>query len=333
MGKFIEEITQKARTLGKTIILPESEDTRTIVAATKIMDQGIAKVVLIGNPSHVAATAAKAGVSVAGATVIDPDNFDRFDEFRDRLVELRKAKGMTPEMAESMLRSHIPFGIMCLKMGIGDGLVAGACHSTADTMRPGLQIIKTAPTAKMVSAFFIMSVQNCNMGAEGTFLFADAGLNENPDAEKLSEIAVSSAASFEALVGVKANVAMLSYSTYGSAHSELTEKVVEATRLAKEKAPGINLDGELQADAAIVPGVGEFKAPGSSVAGKANVLIFPDLNSGNISYKLVQRLAKAEAYGPIMQGFAKPVNDLSRGCSADDIVGVAAITAVQASMQ
>ncbi|MBR2902274.1 MAG: phosphate acetyltransferase [Clostridia bacterium] len=332
MGKFIDEITVKARSLGRTIILPESEDIRTIEATAKILEQGIAKVVLIGNVDEISALASKAGVDVSGATVIDPDNYPRFEEFRDKLVELRKAKGMTEEKATEMLKQHIPFGIMCLKMGIGDGLVAGACHSTADTMRPGLQIIKTAPDAKMVSSFFVMSVPNCDMGENGTFLFADPGLNENPDAEKLAEIAVSSAKSFEALIGATANVAMLSYSTYGSAHSELTEKVVEATRLAKEKAPDINLDGELQADAAIVPSVGEFKAPGSSVAGKANVLIFPDLNAGNISYKLVQRLAKAEAYGPIMQGFAKPVNDLSRGCSVDDIVGVVAVTAVQSTI-
>jgi phosphate acetyltransferase len=209
-------------------------------------------------------------------------------------------------------------------------MVSGACHSTADTLRPSLQILKTAPGTKLVSGLFMMVVPNCEYGSDGVFLFADSGLVENPNAEELSEIAISSAKTFKQLVGREPVIAMLSYSTYGSAKSILTEKVIEATRLAKEKAPELVLDGEMQLDAAIVPSVGASKAKGSPVAGKANVLVFPDLNAGNIGYKLVQRLAKAEAYGPITQGIAKPVNDLSRGCSADDIVGVAAITAVQA---
>jgi len=219
---------------------------------------------------------------------------------------------------------------MMVKKGEADGMVAGAINSTANTLRPALQILKTAPNTKLVSSFFIMVVPDCEFGSNGTFLFSDCGLVENPSADDLSEIAIASAKSFENLVGVEPKVAMLSYSSYGSAKSDLTEKVVEATRLAKEKAPGLMLDGELQADAALVPSVGASKAKGSPVAGQANVLIFPDLNSGNISYKLVQRLAKAEAYGPILQGIAKPVNDLSRGCSAEDIVGVITITAVQA---
>ena len=219
---------------------------------------------------------------------------------------------------------------MLVKMGVADGMVAGAIPSPSDTLRPSLQILKAAPGTKLVSGLFMMVVPDCEYGADGTFLFADSGLVENPDADQLSEIAISSAKTFRQLAGKDPVIAMLSYSTYGSASSILTEKVVEATRIAKEKAPELVLDGELQADAALVPAVGASKAKGSPVAGKANVLIFPDLNCGNIAYKLVQRLAKAEAYGPITQGIAKPVNDLSRGCSADDIVGVAAITAVQA---
>lgn len=217
-----------------------------------------------------------------------------------------------------------------VKKGEADGMVAGAVNSTANTLRPALQILKTAPGTKLVSSFFVMVVPNCEYGHNGTFVYADCGLVENPDADQLSEIAISASKSFEMLVGAKPQVAMLSYSSYGSAKSELTEKVIKATQLAKEKAPHLAIDGELQVDAAIVPEVAKSKAKGSSVAGKANVLIFPDLDAGNIAYKLTQRLAKAEAYGPITQGLARPVNELSRGCSAEDIVGVAAITAVQA---
>jgi phosphate acetyltransferase len=243
---------------------------------------------------------------------------------------MRKAKGMTLEKARETMLDPLFFGVMMVKQNLADGMVAGAINSTSNTLRPALQILKTAPGTKLVSAFFMMIVPECDFGANGTFLFADSGLMEDPNADQLSEIAISSAKSFRQLTGIEPNVAMLSYSSYGSAKSHLTEKVIEATRLAKEKAPELNLDGELQLDAAIVPEVGQSKAPDSSVAGKANVLVFPDLNAGNIGYKLVQRLAKAEAYGPVTQGIARPVNDLSRGCSADDIVGVAAITAVQA---
>ena len=220
--------------------------------------------------------------------------------------------------------------MIMVKIGEADGLISGAIHSSSDTLRPALQILKTAPNTKLVSAFFVMVVPNCEYGENGTFVFGDSGLNENPDSDKLSEIAISSANSFELLTGKTAKVAMLSYSTIGSAHSELTEKVVEATKIVKEKLPNLLVDGELQLDAAIIPEIAKSKAPESKVAGKANVLIFPDLNAGNIGYKLVQRLAKAEAYGPLCQGISKPVNDLSRGCSAKDIEGVIAITCVQA---
>ena len=247
--------------------------------------------------------------------------------------ELRKAKGMTIEKAKEILKDETYYGMMMVKEGLADGLVSGACHSTSNTLRPALQILKTAPGTKLVSAFFVMVVPDCEYGENGTFIFSDSGLNEYPDADSLAEIAISSSKSFKQLVGAEPKVAMLSYSTYGSAKSPLTEKVIEATKLLKEKEPDLICDGELQLDAAIVPEIAESKAPGSPVAGKANTLIFPDLDAGNIGYKLVQRLAKAEAYGPLCQGIAKPVNDLSRGCSSDDIVGVIAITAVQAQDQ
>ena len=237
---------------------------------------------------------------------------------------------MTIEQAQELVLDPVYYGMVMVKNEDADGLVSGAAHSTSDTLRPALQILKTAPGTKLVSAFFVMCVPNCEYGENGTFVFGDSGLNQNPTADELSEIAISSAKSFEQLVKKQAKVAMLSYSTYGSAKSELTEKVIEATKLVKEKNTDLLVDGELQLDAAIVPEIGKSKAPGSNVAGEANTLIFPDLNAGNIGYKLVERLAKAEAYGPLCQGIAKPVNDLSRVCSADDIVGVVAITAVQA---
>ena len=240
---------------------------------------------------------------------------------------------MTEEQArELLLHNYLYYGVMMVKMGDADGMVSGACHSTADTLRPCLQILKTKPGTKLVSAFFLMVVPDCDMGANGTFIFGDSGLEQNPDPEKLANIAISSAESFRVLTGKEPIVAMLSHSTKGSAKHADVDKVLEATRLAKEMAPELKLDGELQLDAAIVPSVGESKAPGSPVAGHANVLIFPDLDAGNIGYKLVQRLAKAEAYGPLTQGIAAPVNDLSRGCSAEDIEGVVAITAVQAQV-
>ena len=237
---------------------------------------------------------------------------------------------MTFEQAEELVNDEVYYGMMMVKLGEADGLVSGAIHSTSDTLRPALQILKTAPGTKLVSAFFLMVVPNCEFGENGVFVFGDCGLNENPTAEQLAEIAHSSSESFEKLVGKESKVAMLSYSTKGSAKSELTEKVIEATRLVKEQYPEIKVDGEMQLDAAIVPSIGTSKAPGSDIAGYANTLIFPDLNAGNIGYKLTQRLAKAEAYGPLCQGISRPVNDLSRGCSAEDVAGVVAITAVQA---
>ncbi len=326
---FLEQIVSRAKSDIKTIVLPESTDIRTIKAAAMIQKQGIANIILIGNKDEIKKLAGD--LDISKAQIVDPADFDKFDEYVNTLYELRKAKGMTIEQARKLLSENVLyFGIMMVKMGAADGMVAGAINSTGNTLRPALQILKTAPGAKLVSAFFIMVVPNCEYGENGVFVYGDSGLVENPNAEELSEIAIASSKSFKSLVQAEPVVAMLSYSTYGSAKSELTEKVVEATKLAKEKAPELQLDGELQADAAIVASVGQSKAPGSSVAGKANVLIFPDLNCGNISYKLTQRLAKADAYGPIIQGLARPVNDLSRGCSAEDIVGVVAITCVQA---
>ena len=329
---FIESIKQRAKQDIKTIILPEAEDKRVLEAASKVTTQGFAKVILIGNKEQVEKDSKNNNIDLTGVEIIDIKTSTKKQEYAQKLFELRQAKGMTEEEASKLIEEPIYFGMMMLKFGEADGLVSGAAHSTSDTLRPALQILKTAPNTKLVSAFFVMCVPNCEYGEHGTFIYGDSGLNQNPNADELSEIAISSAKSFKSLVGAEPKVAMLSYSTYGSAKSELTEKVIEATKLVKEKEPNLLVDGELQVDAAIIPEVSKSKAPGSPLEGNANVLIFPDLNAGNIGYKLTQRLAKAEAYGPLCQGIAKPVNDLSRGCSSDDIVGVVAITAVQAQI-
>ena len=326
---FIDTIMQRAKQDKKTIVLPETNDIRTLEAASKILKDDIADLILVGNPAEVKEKAGQ--LDISKATIVDPATFDKMDSYVDTLVELRKKKGMTSEQARELLtKDPLYFGVMMVKMQDADGMVAGACHATADVLRPSLQILKTAPGTKLVSAFFVMVVPNCEFGANGTFVFADSGLCQNPNSEELAAIAESSAKTFELLVGEEAKVAMLSHSTKGSAKHDDVTKVVEATRIAKETYPELKVDGELQLDAAIVPEVAASKAPGSEVAGHANVLVFPDLDAGNIGYKLVQRLANAEAYGPVTQGIAAPVNDLSRGCSADDIVGVIAITAVQA---
>ncbi len=327
---FIEQIKERAKTEIKTIVLPEATDQRILEAAQIVKNDGYAKVILIGNEDEVKKIANDKKIDIEGIKIVDPSKSEKKEEYANKLYELRKTKGMTEEQAQKLILEPVYFGMMMVKLNDADGLVSGAAHSTSDTLRPALQILKTAPGTKLVSAFFVMVVPNCEYGSNGTFIFADSGLNEEPDSEKLSEIAISSSKSFEQLVGDQAKVAMLSYSTYESAHSASTEKVVEATKLVKEKAPELTVDGELQLDAAIIPEVAEFKAKGSPLKGQANVLVFPDLGAGNIGYKLVQRLAKAEAYGPLCQGIAKPVNDLSRGCSSQDVAGVIAITAVQA---
>jgi len=326
---FLESVKQRAKSDLKTIVLPESLERRTLDAVNIVLKEGIANVILVGNKDEINAKAE--GLDISKATIIDPANYEKLDELVNIFVEIRKAKGMTEEKArETLLKDPLYFGVLLVKAGIADGMVAGAVNATANVLRPSLQILKTAPNTRLVSSFFIMVVPNCELGEKGIFLFADSGLEQNPTSEKLAAIAQSSAKSFELLVQKEPIVAMLSHSTKGSASHADVDKVVEATKIAKEEAPNLKLDGELQLDAAIVPSVGSSKAPGSAVAGKANVLIFPDLDAGNIGYKLVQRLAKAEAYGPVTQGIAKPVNDLSRGCVAEDIVGVVAITAVQA---
>lgn len=329
---FIDTIKERAKADKKTIILPESMDRRTFVAAEKILKEGIADLIIIGRPEEIEENSK--GLDISGATIINPDTYEKTQEYIDLFVELRKKKGMTPEKARQIaLSDYAYYGCLMIKSGDADGMVSGACHSTANTLRPCLQIVKTKPGVKLVSAFFLMVVPDCEYGANGTFVFADSGLEQNPDPEKLAAIANSSAESFSLLVGEEPKVAFLSHSTKGSAKHADVDKVTAAVAIAKEAYPNVKMDGELQLDAAIVPSVAASKAPGSEVAGQANVLVFPDLDAGNIGYKLVQRLGKAEAYGPVTQGIAKPVNDLSRGCSADDIVGVVAITAVQAQAQ
>ena len=324
MSDFLQRMKDAAKRDVKTIVLPEGEDPRTIEAAKQIVAEGLAKLVILGNPDE---------VKVDGVEVVDPKTSDKHEAYAAKFAELRAKKGVTIEQAREQMNDNTYFGTMMVKMGDADGLVSGACHSTANTLRPALQILKTAPGTKLVSAFFVMCTDRHEYGDNGTLLFADCGLNIDPNADELSEIALASANSWKAFVSdAEPKVAMLSFSTMGSAKGDVPTKVQEAVKLAHEKNADLALDGDLQLDAALVETVAKLKAPESTVAGHANILVFPDLEAGNIGYKLVQRFAGAEAYGPILQGIAKPVNDLSRGCSAEDIVGVVAITAVQAQM-
>lgn len=326
MNAFLESMLTRAQSHKQTIVLPEGDDERTLAAAEKILADDIANLVILGDAAAIEAS----GHNLANAQIVDPRTSDLREELAQNLYELRKHKGMTPDEAYTLMDDVLYFGVMMVKTGRADGMVAGACHATGDVLRPSLQILKTAPGVALVSSFFVMVVPNCEFGQEGTFVFSDCGLEVQPDSERLAHIAVNSAHSWKALMGTEPVVALLSHSTYGSAKNDDAAKVTKAVEIAKELAPEIALNGELQLDAAIVPAVGASKAPESNVAGRANVLVFPDLDAGNIGYKLVQRLAHAEAYGPITQGIAAPVNDLSRGCSVDDIVGVIAITCVQA---
>ena len=326
---FLDSIKKRAKKDIKTIVLPESMDRRTMEAADTILKEGIAKLIIIGKDSEIKSNSR--GLDISKATIINPENSELTDDLINKLYALRKEKGMTLEEAKKLLlEDYMYYACMLVKTGRADGVVSGACHSSANTLRPALQIIKTAPNVELVSAFFLMIVPECEYGADGTFIFADSGLVQNPTSHELAAIAASSARSFEELVEVKPVVAMLSHSTKGSAKHEDVDKVVEAVKVAKIKYPKYLIDGEFQLDAAIDEDIAKQKAAKSKVAGHANVLVFPDLDAGNIGYKLVQRLGKAEAYGPITQGIASPINDLSRGCSPDDIVGVVAITCVQA---
>ena len=325
---IIDKIKAKAKADIKHIVLPEGEEIRNVQAAVMIRDQGLAKLTLLGNPAKVKEVAA--GADLTGIDIIDPTDSDKAPLYAATLYDLRKAKGMTEEEAAKKVADPMYYGIMMVKLGDADGLVSGAIHSTGDMLRPALQVIKSKPGMKTVSSCFLMECPDKSFGDNGVMIFSDCGVNIDPDAEQLANIALGAADSARSLAGMEPRVAMLSFSTKGSAKHDNVTKVQEATRIAKEMAPDLALDGELQLDAALVEKVGQLKAPGSKVAGHANTLVFPDLDAGNIGYKLVQRLAHAEAYGPILQGIAKPCNDLSRGCSAEDIVATVAITACQA---
>ena len=328
---LIDQIIARAKTNKQRIVLPEAEEERTLTAADKVLEQGIADLILIGNPEKVAALAKEKGLTHIGeATLIDPENCEKSEEYAQLLAELRKKKGMTIEKARELVKNPLYLGCMIIKTEGADGQISGALSTTGDTLRPALQIIKTAPGISCVSGAMLMITETPQYGENGVLIVADVAVTPMPDANQLGQIAVCTAQTARSVAGIQdPRVAMLSFSTKGSAKHEVVDKVVEATRIAHELAPELKLDGELQADAALVPAVGEKKAPGSAIAGHANVLVVPCLEVGNISYKLVQRLAGAEAYGPILQGLAMPVSDLSRGCSAEDIVGVAAITICQ----
>lgn len=325
---IIDKIKAKAKSDIKHIVLPEGEEVRNVQAAVMIRDQGLAKLTLLGDPAKVKAVAA--GADLTGIDIIDPADSDKAPLYAATLYDLRKAKGMTEEEAAKKVADPMYYGIMMVKLGDADGLVSGAIHSTGDMLRPALQVIKSKPGMKTVSSCFLMECPDKSFGDDGVMIFSDCGVIPAPTAEELANIALGAADSARSLANMEPRVAMLSFSTKGSAKHDSVTKVQEATRIAQEMAPDLALDGELQLDAALVEKVGQLKAPGSKVAGHANVLVFPDLGAGNIGYKLVQRLAHAEAYGPILQGIAKPCNDLSRGCSAEDIVATVAITACQA---
>lgn len=330
METVISRIKERAKKNIKTIVLPESEDVRVLKAAEMATNENIANIIVVGDETKIQEICIKENIKLDGIKIVNPETSEHFEEYVSNLYELRKEKGVTYEKAKELAKDYIYFGVMMVKMGHADGLVCGACHSTADTLRPALQIVKTKKDAKCVSAFFIMELINSKY--KNAYIFADSGLVEFPTDEQRAEIAIQSSESCSLLLEEEAKVAMLSYSTMGSAKSDSVDSVVNSMNIVKQRRPDIKIDGELQVDAAVDKSVASLKAPQSEVAGDANVFVFPDLNAGNIGYKLVQRFAGANAYGPITQGLAKPINDLSRGCIAEDIVGVIAITAVQASV-
>ena len=327
---MIEQVKVKARQCVKTIVLPEGDEPRTVQAAVKIVQEKIARPILLGDPARVKAVAAEKGVDVSNIEIVNPLTSPKAAEYTNALYELRKAKGVTEEQAKQLVADPMYYGIMMVKLGDADGLVSGAVHTTGDMLRPALQIIKTKPGIKVVSSSFLLDCPNKSLGHNGLLVYSDCVVVPCPTAEELASIAVSAAETAHVLCGIEEpKVALLSFSTKGSAKHELVTKVQEATRLAHEMAPDLALDGEMQFDAAIIPEIGASKAKGSPVAGHANVLIFPDLQAGNIGYKITQRIGGAEAFA-VLQGLAKPCNDLSRGCSVDDIVATVVLTAVQA---
>ena len=327
---MIEQVKVKARQCVKTIVLPEGDEPRTVQAAVKIVQEKIARPILLGDPARVKAVAAEKGVDVSNIEIVNPLTSPKAAEYTNALYELRKAKGVTEEQAKQLVADPMYYGIMMVKLGDADGLVSGAVHTTGDMLRPALQIIKTKPGIKVVSSSFLLDCPNKSLGHNGLLVYSDCVVVPCPTAEELASIAVSAAETAHVLCGIEEpKVALLSFSTKGSAKHELVTKVQEATRLVHEMAPDLALDGEMQFDAAIIPEIGASKAKGSPVAGHANVLIFPDLQAGNIGYKITQRIGGAEAFA-VLQGLAKPCNDLSRGCSVDDIVATVALTAVQA---
>ena len=323
---------EMAKSNLKTIVLPEGEEERNLKAAAIINEEKLARIILIGDAKVIEEKAKSFGINIDGITIVNPQTSEYLQKYAKEFYELRKSKGITEEKALETVKDPMYFGTMMVKMDDADGMVSGAIHTTGDLLRPGLQIIKTSPGVNVVSSFFVM-ITNSKYGHDGVLLFADCAVNPMPDENQLASIAISTAETAKSLVGMDPKVAMLSFSTKGSASHDVVTKVVNAVKIANEARPDLAIDGELQADAALVEKVASQKAPGSKVAGHANVLVFPDLQAGNIGYKLVQRFAGAEAVGPICQGFAKPINDLSRGCSVEDIVNVVAITAVQAQAQ
>jgi phosphate acetyltransferase len=330
--ELLDRIKSNARNYNKRIVLPEGYEERTIQAADIAISEKLAQIILIGDPAEIKAHAAKLGLkNLDKATIVNPLSHEKKDHYIDMMVELRKHKGMTREEASKLIEDPLYLGVLMIKNGDADGEVSGADHSTGDVLRPAFHYVKTAPGISVVSGAFIMILPDKSFGENGILVYADGAVHPNPNDKELAEIAIATAHTARAICGFEPRIAMLSFSTKGSASHEMVDKVVSATRIAKEMAPDLMIDGELQADAALIESIGQKKAPGSKIAGKANVLIFPDLNCGNIAYKLTQRLANAEAIGPILQGMAAPINDLSRGCSVSDIVSLIAITANQAA--